>query len=57
MGGDKANEVLCNLLKVLTGKEVTLRLMVDRVNKKIDDNGKIHDLVLLNDLNRLLLAI
>lgn len=54
MGGDKANEVLCNLLKVLIGKEVSLRLTVDRVNKKIDDKGQIHDPVLLTDLNRML---
>ena len=54
MGANKANEHLCELLKVLTSKEVTLTLKVDRANKKIDDKGLIIDEQLKNQLNNLL---
>ncbi len=53
MGGDKANEVLRKLVKVLTGKEVSFYLTVDRINKKIDDSGRIIDKVLLAELHKL----
>ena len=52
IGADKVNEVLRNLVKVLTGKEVFYYLTVDRVNKKIDDSGKITDEKLLQELKK-----
>lgn len=55
MGGDKANIVLMNLVKVLTGDiSKQLTLTVSRVNKKIDDEGKIIDKVLIDELKTLL---
>jgi len=55
MGGDKANNVLVNLVKVLTGninQELTLK--VSMVNRKIDDKGRVIDKVLLKELQTLL---
>jgi len=54
MGGDKANDVLCGLVKVLSGKDAKARLMVDRVNKKITDEGEVTDAKLFEDLKNLL---
>jgi len=54
MGGDKANAVLCGLLKVLTGNIVNTRLIVGRVNKKIDAIGQINDKTLIDDLKNIL---
>ncbi|WP_428739242.1 NADPH-dependent FMN reductase [Sulfurimonas sp.] len=55
MGGDKANIVLMNLVKVLTGKiEKNLTLTVSMVNKKINDKGKVIDKVLIDELHTLL---
>jgi len=54
MGGDKANSVLCGLVKVLTGNIVNTTLIVGRVNKKIDTVGQINDKKLINDLKNLL---
>ena len=55
MGGDKANIVLMNLVKVLTGNiSKQLTLTVPMVNKKIDDSGKIIDKVLIEELHTLL---
>lgn len=55
MGGDKANIVLMNLIKVLTGKiEENLTLTISMVNKKIDDKGKIIDKMLIDELHALL---
>ena len=55
MGGDKANIVLMNLVKVLTGNiSKQLTLIVPMVNKKIDDNGQIIDKVLIEELHTLL---
>ena len=54
MGGDKANDVLKNLVGVLTGnKKQELTLTVSRVNKKIE-NGKIIDEKLIEELDNLL---
>jgi len=54
MGGDKANDVLKNLVGVLTGnKKQELTLTVSRVNKKIE-NGKIIDEKLIEELDTLL---
>ncbi|WP_428027063.1 NADPH-dependent FMN reductase [Arcobacter sp.] len=55
MGGDKANEVLVKLIKVLTGTiNEKLILTVPKANRKIDDKGHIVDKVLLKELNILL---
>ena len=55
MGGDKANIVLMNLVKVLTGDiDNQLSLIVPRVNKRIDDKGQIIDKVLNEELHSLL---
>jgi len=55
MGGDKANIVLMNLVKVLTGDTNNqLTLTVPMVNKKIDDKGQIIDTVLNEALHTLL---
>lgn len=53
MGADKANEVLRNLVKVLTGKDVSLFLTIDRVNKKIDTSGRVTDTILLEELQKI----
>jgi len=55
MGGDKANIVLMNLIKVLTGKvDKNLTLTVPMVNKRIDNTGKITDKVLVDELDALM---
>jgi len=55
MGGDKANIVLMNLVKVLTGSiNEKLTLTIPIVNKKIDDKGQIFDKVLIKELHTLL---
>jgi NAD(P)H-dependent FMN reductase len=55
MGGDKANLVLMNLIKVLTGDTSNqLTLTIPMVNKKIDDKGQIIDSVLIEKLHTLL---
>ena len=55
MGGDKANNVLIKLVKVLTGDTSNqLTLTVPMVNKRIDDKGQIMDSVLIEELHTLL---
>ena len=55
MGGDKANMVLMNLVKVLTGEiDKQLTLTVPIVNKRIDEKGQIIDQILLEELRTLL---
>jgi len=55
MGGDKANEVLVKLLKVLSGNLVEKAILkVSRANKKIDDDGKVIDKDLVADLQTFL---
>lgn len=48
MGGESANEVLTKLAGILSAK-VEARLCVARVNKKVDENGKIIDTQLLQE--------
>jgi len=55
MGGDKANSILMNLIKVLTGDTSNqLTLIVPMVNKRIDNKGQIIDTVLIDELHTLL---
>lgn len=55
MGGDKANIVLMNLVKVLTGETNNqLTLTVPMVNNKINNDGTIIDEVLIEKLHTLL---
>ncbi len=55
MGGDKANTVLVNLIKVLTGTiNENLILTVPMVNKKINDKGMVTDKVLVHELKTIL---
>ena len=58
MGGDKANIVLMNLVKVLMGDTSNqLTLTVPMVNKNIDDEGHIKDNILIEELHTLLDAL
>ena len=58
MGGDKAHSQLVALLSVIS-QNVLLdaSLIVARVNKKIDEKGKVIDEELMGDLERLLFVI
>ena len=58
MGGDKAHAQLVTLLRVIS-QNVLLdaSLIVARVNKKIDEKGKVIDESLMNDLERLLMTV
>lgn len=58
MGGDKAHESLTNLMSVISRKIIIASsFKVPRINKKINDQGKVIDESLLEDLDNSLIEL